>query len=97
MIKEEHIFGFNGEYQLAKYPPVKEGYYITVKCGLGGIYTRLNEWKDGKWQVQATDDSDVIAFSRNQVSKEEVEEWCKELMKGFVVTTEGVKNEERNI
>ncbi len=81
MIKEKHIFDFKGEYKLAKYPPEKEGYYITVKCGLGGIYTHLNEWKDGKWQVLATDDSDVIAYSREQITKEEVEKWCRNLLK----------------
>ena len=83
MIKEEHIFNFNGEYKLAKYPPQKDGYYVTVKCGLGGIYTHLNEWKDGKWQVLATDDSDVIAYLEKEITQEEVEEWYKKLLNRY--------------
>ena len=47
--EDEHIFDFKGDYKLAKYPPKEEGYYITIKCGLGGIYSYLNEWK--KWQM----------------------------------------------
>ena len=76
-LETEHIFYFKGEYKLAKYPPKEEGYYITIKCGLGGIYTTLNEWKNGKWMVLTTDDSDVIAYSKEQVSKEDVENWAK--------------------
>ena len=72
----EHIFDFKGDYKLAKCPPKENGYYITVKCGLGGIYTIINEWKNGKWMVLATDDSDVIAYSKEQVSKEDVKNWA---------------------
>jgi hypothetical protein len=71
----EHIFDFKGDYKLAKYPPKEDGYYITIKCGLGGIYTSLNEWKNGEWMVLATDDSFVIAYSKEQVSKEDVKNW----------------------
>jgi hypothetical protein len=74
-LETEHIFDFNGNYKLAKYLPKEDGYYITIKCGLGGIYTSLNEWTQGKWMVLATDDSDVIAYSKEQVSKEVVKEW----------------------
>ena len=68
----EHIFDFKGDcnYKLAKYPPKKDGYY-----GLGGIYTTINEWKNGKWMVLSTDDSDVIAYSKEQVSKEDIKNW----------------------
>ena len=75
-LEKERIFDFNGDYKLAKYPPKEDGYYITVKCGLGGIYTHLNEWKNGEWMVLSTDDSDVIAYSEEQVSKEDVKEWA---------------------
>lgn len=75
-LDQEHIFDFKGDYKLAKCPPEKDGYYITVKCGLGGIYTSLNEYKNGKWMVLATDDSDVIAYSKEQVSKEDVKNWA---------------------
>ena len=71
----EHIFDFNGTYKLAKYPPKENGYYITIKCGLRGIYTCINEWKDGQWSVLTTDDSDVIAYTKEQVSKEDIENW----------------------
>ena len=74
-LEKEHIFDFKGDYKLAKYPPKEDGYYITIKCGLGGIYTTLNEWKNGEWRILTTDDSDVIAYSREQVSKEDVKEW----------------------
>jgi hypothetical protein len=74
-LETEHIFDFKGDYKLAKYPPKEDGYYITVKCGLGGIYTILNEWTQGKWMVLTTDDSDVIAYSKEQVSKEDVKNW----------------------
>ena len=74
-LETEHIFDFDGDYKLAKYPPKEDGCYITVKCGLGGIYTSLNEWKNGEWMVLATDDSDVIAYSKEQVSKEDVKNW----------------------
>lgn len=72
----KHIFDFNDNYKLAKCPPKKDGYYITIKCGLGGIYTCLNEWTQGKWMVLSTDDSDVIAYSREQISKEDVKNWA---------------------
>ncbi len=74
-LETEHIFDFKGDYKLAKCPPKEDGFYITIKCGLGGIYTSLNEWEDGKWRVLTTDDSDVIAYSKEQVSKEDVKNW----------------------
>ena len=72
----EHIFDFNGDYKLAKCPPKQDGYYITVKCGLRGIYTCINEWKNGEWMVLTTDDSNVIAYSKEQVSKEDVKNYA---------------------
>ena len=74
-LETEHIFDFDGDYKLAKYPPKEDGCYITVKCGLGGIYTSLNEWQNGEWMELATDDSDVIAYSKEQVTKEDVKNW----------------------
>lgn len=71
------IYKFNGEYKLAKYPPKEDGWYITIRCGLSGIYTCLNEWKDNKWQVEAADASDTIAYSKERISKEIVDEWAK--------------------
>jgi len=47
--------------------PKEEGVYVTIRCGLSGIYQMLNEWKNGKWQVGVMDDSVTIAFSRNKI------------------------------
>ena len=44
--------------------PAEEGVYITIRCGLSGIYQCLNTWKDGKWQMQVLDASTTIAFSK---------------------------------
>lgn len=79
-IIEKHIFDFDGEWKLAKYPPTNNGYYMTIRCGLGGIYTSLDEWKDDRWQVGVLDDSSVIAYTKEQVAKEAVKEWCERLM-----------------
>lgn len=82
-LETEHILDFKDDYKLAKYPPKKDGYYITIKCGLGGIYTSLNEWKNGEWMVLTTDDSDVIAYSKEQVSKEDVKNWANAKMEKY--------------
>jgi len=77
------VFDFKGDYKLAKYPPKEDGFYITINWGLGGFYTSLNEWKDGKWRVLTTDDSDVIAYSKEQVSKEDVKNWVNEKLEKY--------------
>lgn len=82
-IVKKHIFDFNDEWKLAKYSPTLEGYYMTIRCGLSGIYTCLDEWKDSRWQVGVLDDSDVIAYTKEQVTKEAVKEWCDNLMKKY--------------
>lgn len=43
---------------------IKDGYYLTIRCGLSGIYTCFNEWKNGRWQVEVCDDSETIAFRK---------------------------------
>lgn len=82
-INENKLLDFKGEYKLGKYPPRKNGYYMTVRCGLGGIYTHLDEWKDNKWMVGILDDSDVIAYSKEQITKEQVEDWCKKILEKY--------------
>ena len=52
---------------------VKDGVYITMRCGLGGIYTMLDTMKDGKWQTGVLDNSTVIAFA--SLTKKETEEY----------------------
>lgn len=77
------IYNFNGEYKLAKYPPKENGFYMTIRCGLQGIYTCLNEWKDNKWQVEATDASATIAYSKERISKYTVTEWTKKKLEKY--------------
>ena len=76
-INEIKLFNFEGKYKPAKYPPKEDGFYMTIRCGLEGIYTHLDEWKNNTWQVRILDDSHVIAYSREQISKEQVDNWCK--------------------
>ena len=47
--------------------PKEEGMYITIRCGLGGIYQTLNTWKNGGWEAQALDGSFTIAYSKEKV------------------------------
>lgn len=61
------IFKFHNDFKPAKYPPKEEGYYVTIRCGLSGIYQVLNQWKDGAWQMQILDASDTIAYSKEKV------------------------------
>ena len=61
------IIKFDGDFKLAKYPPQEEGYYVTIRCGLSGIYQVLNRWENGKWQMQILDASDTIAYSKEKV------------------------------
>lgn len=80
-LNKTNIFNFNGEYELAKYPPKKDGYYMTIRCGLGGIYTNLDKFENGNWLVRILDASAVIAYSKEEIKKEEVEEWVKTKLK----------------
>ena len=83
-----HIFDFVGEnkYRPADYPPKENGYYMTIRCGFGGIYTHLDEWKDGQWMVGIADASIVIAYTKKQIPKEIVDEWCKEKISKYKKT-----------
>jgi len=36
--------------------------YLTIRCGLSGIYTCLNEWNEGRWRVKFLDNSTTIAY-----------------------------------
>jgi len=79
----EHIFNFNREYKLAKYPPKEDGYYMTIRCGLNGIYTHFDEWKNNMWQLGVLDNSSVIAYSNKQIPEEDIMAWCKESLKKY--------------
>ncbi len=82
-LEREIIFDFKGNYELVKCPPKEDGYYMTIRCGLGGIYTHLDEWKDNHWQVGITDASTVIAYSRDQIPKEEINEWLRNKLEDY--------------
>ena len=82
-LDDKTIYKFNGKYMLAKYPPKEDGWYMTIRCGLSGIYTCLNEWKDNKWQVEAADASDTIAYSKELISKETVDKWVKKKFEAY--------------
>ena len=73
---EKQIFMFDRDAQEFDYvpsmdgrrTPEKEGMYLTIRCGLTGIYTAVNMWKDNKWQMCVLDGSSTIAFSRHSVN-----------------------------
>lgn len=46
--------------------PKEDGIYVTIRCGLTGIYTVLNEWKNGEWQMESLDGSTTIAYRKDQ-------------------------------
>ena len=56
---------------------------MTIRCGLSGIYTLLNEWKDNKWQVKVLDASDTIAYSKERISEETVNAWAKKKLENY--------------
>lgn len=51
----------------AHYPPKEDGMYISLRCGLRGIYQTLDWYKDGEWQLRVLDGSRIIAYSKNKV------------------------------
>lgn len=36
--------------------------YVTIRCGLCGIYTCLNQWMGGRWGTECLDGSTTIAY-----------------------------------
>ena len=52
----------------ARYKPKEDGIYLTIRCGLTGIYTSVNEWKNDNWQMNILDGSITIAYSRNKLN-----------------------------
>lgn len=36
--------------------------YLTIRCGLTGIYTCINTWFHGKWMAECLDGSRTIAY-----------------------------------
>ena len=58
--------------------PKEEGLYLTMRCGLTGIYTKVDEWKNGHWQLRILDGSRTIAYNRNRLV--ELETFIKKVM-----------------
>lgn len=46
------------------FPPKQNGTYLTIRCGLGGIYTAFNTWTDDHWDGMTCDAGTTIAYSR---------------------------------
>lgn len=82
-IREDRILDFDNDYKPSNYPPKVDGYYMTIRCGLGGIYYRLDEYKEGRWQLGILDGSYVIAYSRETISKEVVNEWARKKLEKY--------------
>lgn len=51
----------------AHYPIKEEGLYVTIRCGLSGIYQTLDRYENGSWQLRILDGSRIIAYSRDKV------------------------------
>jgi hypothetical protein len=66
---EKTIFKFDHEendFKPGNIIPKEDGWYLTIRCGFPGIYTVLNEWKDGRWLMECADGSHTIAYSREK-------------------------------
>ena len=65
---EKHVVDFHDTGFYDGFKPYRErltvenGTYLTIRCGLGGIYTVINEMKDNHWQVECLDGSTTIAY-----------------------------------
>lgn len=53
-----------------------DGDYLTMRCGLTGVYTCVNTLKSGKWLAECLDASITIAY-RKFNKNEEFEEFIK--------------------
>lgn len=80
---KKRIFDFNPEngfkrFKALKMEPKEDGTYLTIRCGLSGIYTYVNEWNKSKggWQIEILDGSETIAFSKDQELIEKLKEIC---------------------
>lgn len=38
--------------------------YVTIRCGLSGIYSCLNQWMGGRWGAECLDGSTTIAYRK---------------------------------
>lgn len=64
---KKEIFHFNrGDFLPYKpgTPKLDKGIYLTIRCGLSGIYMMANQWNEelGDWDIRVLDDSKTIAY-----------------------------------
>jgi hypothetical protein len=76
-LEKTRIFDFGDSWEMSEKSPKEPGYYMTIRCGLSGIYTHLDEYKNGRWQLGITDGSRVIAYCSEQIPTEEVNSWAR--------------------
>ena len=74
---EKPIFEFRNEWEKftgqGQTKPQENGIYLTLRCGYSGIYSSVNQWANGHWDIQISDGSDVIAFKKTRLRELENE------------------------
>lgn len=63
-----------------RFKPQENGYYLTIRINPRKIYTMVNYWTNNAWQVEVTDASETVAFSKDRLV--ELEEYGKNLETG---------------
>lgn len=89
-IIEKNILYFNKEndYKPSNKLPKEDGFYMTIRCGYGGIYTDFNEWHEGHWIKQVLDGSNIIAYSTEPVLNDKANEYLKTRIKTMIDRTD---------
>ena len=41
---------------------IAEGFYLTLRLRTGCMYQMINEFRNGKWNLQTRDDSEIVAY-----------------------------------
>ena len=76
-IEEKKILEFHDDFVPARINPKNNGFYMTICCGYHGIYTFLNEWRNGVWIVGLMNGSEIIAYSEKAIPRNEVDMWLR--------------------
>ena len=75
---KKEIFKFQ-DFNFADSNPKEPGYYLTIRCGLNGIYQMVNEFKNEKWQIKVLDNSIILAYSKKPIIIKSSELWKKNI------------------
>lgn len=59
-------------YKEGRIYPNENGYYKTIRAGIGRIYEMVNKWEDGKWLVGVLDGSSTIYWETTKLSLDEI-------------------------